>query len=414
MYTGSFTAAEVASIYAMMKRPHRLEIQAHAYNAAGAFRFDMTGRVFDGGLTVDADAQLTTRAVELKVLDPWRQIRLDPMDQSANTLFTGDLLNVWYNISDPFGVERYSIPVFSGAVDTADRDANSGAVITVKGLGNDSIRINNGTIFYYPRGTLRSAIIADLVDMGIGISDFRGIDANTAIANDILIRKDPWSGTPAKVLQDLVQALGYNLRFTPEGEAEFYNIVNNNNMYTFDRSVLSDEPVVKYDIDNTVNAVQVTGYIPGPFSAQAVGYAFAPWWHPLSAQNLGRGGAPRYLWSAVNDPQADAVRCQGLAQQLLDVGLARGVDIQFTGLPNPLLQENDLCRISTQDANTSFLMKKWTLPFLAGADASFGTLFGPATKQGESAPLPVQVERPAILYDLSKPKKKKKNKKPKK
>lgn len=393
----SFGPEEIQAILALMKKPHRLSIGARFLNGAGVYQLDLTDRVMDGTITVDADAEVASRGVDLSILDPTGFIPVGPT--GSGSIFTGDILQLDYIISDPLMADTYVMPVFTGPIDTAKRDTDGGITIQIKALGVDALDFNNGEHFFFRKGSFIEEVMAVLLDSGLSIMSSRGsFPPGARLVRDLMVDRREHR---AQVLKKVSIAFGMNVRFTPQGEAEFYRF-EQNIVHTFDYTNLTKVPTINYDLQNTVNAVQAIGpAVPGRLPIQA--YAYAPSNHPLSAQSLGRGGAPRYLWESFQD---DVWTVQDWAQQWVDyrlrVGLASGIEAQFEGLPMPLLQENDMVNVNTPDHVLDFLMKKWTIPLTAGTDAAYGNFMGPSVRTGN--------EEYAIPEIGALPKKKKKRK----
>ena len=383
----SFGPLEIQALLDLMKKPHRLDIGARFLNGAGIYQLDLTGRVMDGMITVDADADVASRGADLTVLDPTGMIPVGPT--GSGSIFTGDILQLDYIVSDPLYIDSYVIPVFTGPIDTAKRDDGGGITIVIKALGKDALNLNNFDHFFFPRGTFIDDVINFLGENRLYIEYDRGtMPSGGRLVRDLFIDRND---RPADILRALAMGFGLNFRFSPNGEAEFYKF-QQNVVHVFDNSVITKAPTVNYDLQNTVNAVQAVGpSVPGQLPIQA--YAFAPPGHPLSAQSLGRGGEPRYLWETF---QNDVWTVQDWAQQWADyrlrAGLAAGIEVNFEGLPMPLLQENDMVSINTPRNVLDFMMKKWTIPLTAGVDSSYGNFMGPKVREGSDQLQSIEIE----------------------
>lgn len=349
------------------RKSYFLKTRIELSTLAGFAKDDLTDYFMDGAVTVDMTAT-TTRALDLKLFDPLGKVNIDPQNPGKTSVFIGDMLRVWYEITTPLGV-LYSIPVFTGPIDDADRDDVS---ITIKGLGKEALGLNNSWVGRtYKKGQKKTDVIRSILKDVMGEDVVRVPNKSAKLPNDI---KLDHNNAPWVVAKQLAESMNMMLFFDGAGIATLRKKTSNTK-FTLNQYNIMDTPAVSYDLTNVVNIVLVKGKKPKKAKKPVQYKLAAPKNHPLSPQSLGRPGAPRYLWQIIEDESLTSVAaCKKVAKKALSDGLRVGVEASVDGIPEPRLEEGDMVVISTDNLRVKFAMKKFTIPLTAGTVATYGYL----------------------------------------
>lgn len=352
----------------LMCSPHFLTVKVQLVTLTGSYKADYTDRFMDGVVSVDADAAVT-RALDLTLFDPFRQVALDPTTPSKTGIFIADMLKVWYVIESPDRMQKYTVPVFTGPIDDVERDE---VFIKIKALGKESLGLNNSwAARTYKKGQRKTDVIKRILRDEIGETSVYIPSSTQKLTSDTKLNreKSPWV-----VAKALVKTMGKRLVYDADGTAVAKKL-GRTSTYKFTERNLTAHPKISYDLSVVTNVVLVVGKKPKKGKKKVQYTAVAPKSHPLSPTNLGRPGAGRYLWTIVEDQNLTSVAaCKALAKKLLAQGLLAGVDVQFSGIPNPRLHELDIVSIDVNGVKAQFPLRKFTIPLRAGADASYGYL----------------------------------------
>lgn len=353
---------------ALMCSPHFLTVKIQLQTLSGGYKAELTNRFIDGQVTVDADAEIT-RALDLTLFDPERKVSLDPNVASTTGIFIADMIKVWYIIESPDRKIKFQIPLFTGPIDAVERDE---VFIKVKAMGKERLSLSNSwAAKTYKKGQRKTGVILDILKGEIGETYAYVPTSNAKLPTDTKLtrEKSPWI-----VAKAIARTLSRNLIYDADGTA-ITKSKPTKKTYTFTEKNVTENPRISYDLENVINIVQVIGKKPSKNKAKIVYTAVAPPGHPLSPINLGRPGAPRYLWTVIEDPNISSkVEAKNLATSTLARGLLAGVDVQFAGIPNPRLQEFDIVGIDVNGVQAQFELKKFTIPLNAGVDSGYGYL----------------------------------------
>jgi hypothetical protein len=78
--------------------------------------------------------------------------------------------------------------------------------------------------------------------------------------------------------------------------------------------------------------------------------------------------------SVQDDSLRTVKECKDLADKILKHGLMSGVTFTGDGIPSPRLQELDIIRVRTDNLTGTLPVRKFTIPLVAGQNASYGYL----------------------------------------
>jgi hypothetical protein len=353
---------------ALLKSAHTLKIRVRLLDLDHNYIKDLSDCFVDGAVTIDANADVT-RALDMTLFDPQGKIHIEPDSPHRTSIFIADMISVVYVVMTPDKSEVFHIPVFCGPIDKVDRDD---MFISVKCLGKESLSLTNlwrGRTFKH--GQTKTFVIERILRDMVGETKLSIPTKDSRIASDLKLNREkrPW-----EVAKNLARSMGYQLFYDGRGVAQMRKM-NHNPAFVFRTDMVTTEPTMSWDLSKAINAVDVIGAKPKKSKRKVQYRAIADQSRPLSPWRLGRGGVPRYLWTEVQD---DSLRtkaeCKDIGDKLLKQGLLAGVDVKFDGIPHPRLQELDICRIDTEQVSATFPIKQFTIPLVAGDDATYGYL----------------------------------------
>jgi hypothetical protein len=365
---------------ALMLRPHFLEVEVSLMNGNGEDAIDISDRFMDGQVSYDTEASVT-RALDLTLFDPNRRLQLDLGSPQKTSVFLDQRVKVVYTIIDPENGERYSCPVFTGGIDDVARDE---VFVMIKALGMEAHAVGNSwRAKVYKKKTKKTQVIRAIITNFVGLDRMRVADLKALLPNDAKLNREraPWP-LAVKIADSMGRQLFVNGNGTGIMRKKTKNV-----KHTFNDKWLTSQPKVEYDLTNVTNVVLVIGKKPSKKGTKGTSdrsdkkrprpkyKAVAPKKHPLSPKKLGRNGVPRYLWTVIEDDNLRSVKeCRARARQVLSRGLDAGVDMTWSGIPQPRLEELDMVAVSTVNVFRKMPMRKWTLPLKAGQDAEYGSL----------------------------------------
>lgn len=359
----AFTQARFNSL---LKSAHYLGVVVNLLDLDHGYRESLTDKFMEGVVTVDADGEVT-RSLDITFLDPQKQIQIDPDSPSPTSVYVAQMLQIIMVYLSPDRTFQVNVPVFTGPVDSVDRDD---VFLNVKCLGKESLSITNlwsGHVFQ--KGQRKTEVIRNIFQNMIGETKLDLIQDPASLPNDLKLNRDDAPFTAAK---NIAGSMGYQLYYDGRGVARMRKRANNV-MFTLDNTWLSSQPSVSYDLSETVNAVDVKGKKPKKGKDAPRWKAVADYSHPLSPWRLGRAQVPRYLWTEVEDDNLRSNdECREVAERILKRGLLAGVEVQADGIPHPQLEEEDVITFLTSHVAATILLRKFTIPLTAGADSTYG------------------------------------------
>ena len=363
-----FKVSDPKGFDTLMQSPHFLRVEVRLMTLAGTAKSDLTEQFMDGMITVDSAAQVT-RALDLTIFDPDRKVSLDPNMPSRTGVFIADVVKVRYIIESPDRLKSFDIPVFTGVIDDVDRDD---VFIKIKALGKERLSLGNSwTARTYKKGQLKTGVIKSILLDEIGEASCSVPTAKAKLAADTKLNreKSPWV-----VAKSLASTLNRYLMYDADG-TPVARVRSQKSTFKFTDKNVTSNPKISYDLSQVVNIVQVVGQTTGKSKKKITVTVKAANGHPLSPVNLGLPGKPRYLWEVIEDTNYTSIaECKAVANRRLAQGLLAGVDVQFTGIPNPRLQEGDIVSIDVNGVQATWRIRKFTIPLTAGVDASYGYL----------------------------------------
>ena len=363
------TKSQQRDLAELLSSPHNIRMRVRLLDLNHKYLKDLTDRFADGMVTVDNTSEVT-RSMDITLFDPFQKVRIDPNTPARSSVFIADMISVVYVISNPTLTQLYEIPVFCGPIDDVDRDD---VWLTVKCLGKESLNLQNSwRAKTFKKGEKKTDVIKEILRRYCGETRMKIPDLKAKLPNDLKLtrEKSPWA-----VAVGVARTMGMQLFYDARGYAVLRRRGKKPVFKFTERHVTTEAVKVSYDISSVVNAVQVIGKKPKKSKKRIKYTAVAPRRHPLSPWRLGRGTAPRFLWERIEDDGIESKKeAKEVARRQLARGLLAGVEITFNGIPHPALQEGDICQIKTERLATKFVLDKFTIPLVAGADSSYGYL----------------------------------------
>ncbi len=353
---------------AQLAKAHNIRFRIRLLDLDHRYLKDLSDLFMDGAVSVDAEAEVT-RALDLTLLDPFQKVHLDPNSPGRSSIFIADMISVVAIITDPYMTKTWSIPIFCGPIDDVKRDD---VYLDIKCLGKEALSIDNawkGKTF--KKGEKKTDVIIEIMRRYAGETKFNIPNLKARLPNDVKLNreKSPWS-----VAKKIAATMGMQLFYDGRGYLCLRKRPKKT-VFTFTADMCSTYPEVEYDLEKTINAVEVIGKKPKKSKKKIRYRAVAQRRHPLSPWRLGRGNAPRYLWMVIEDDSIESKKeAKKVARRHLEQGLMAGVDITWDGIPHYRLQELDPTRVKVGDVNERGPIKKFTIPMIAGDDSSFGYL----------------------------------------
>ena len=349
---------------------HSIRIRVRMLDLDHNYIDDYSDLFVDGMVSVDADAEIT-RALDLTLFDPFRRVNLDPDSPGRTSVYMTNMFSIVFVVMNAKRTKTWEIPVFCGPVDDVQRDD---VWLDIKCLGKESLSLANlwkGKTF--KKNQVRTDVIRFILRVLCGETKLSIPDKKAKMPND---KKLNTASKPWTVAKALARTMGLQLFYDGRGVATLRKMPSKP-VVRFGPKWVCSKPKVAYDLRNVQNAVRVIGAKPKKAKHHVQATAVAPKSHPLSPWRIGRGGVPRYLWGdgpIEDDSLRTDAECRKLAKKVLAQGLVEGTEVTWDGLPHPRLQEGDLAYLDTKTVQTAFRARKFTIPLVAGDEASYGYL----------------------------------------
>lgn len=377
MITVGATNAEYLAYCQALAATHRMRAQVALQTLDGTEVADLSLRLLDGQVDLDATADCT-RAASITLDDPDHSLHLDSDAPSDGALYVDRMVAISYGVYVDSLAKWIDVPVFTGPIATMNRD---GATVALTCLGKEHLaRGAAWQTMNLRRGTnVVTAIRRVLKERGGERrfdfpDDHKGRLPRPGVTVSRLMQ--PWA-----VAQDLARSIDRQLyydgggtcrlRAEPKGNAWTFSTGNGGTVLT--------QPQLRYDMGSVINAVVFTGGKPEGQKRPVKATAVAGRNHPLSPWRLGRkvdgsDNVPRYLPVAISN---DKVRSEREATATAKAELDRvlrsgGVEVTFDALPVPHLDVGDKCRVVTDDLTFSFTLTKASIPLVHSGVMSVG------------------------------------------
>lgn len=373
-------------------------------------------RVLDGSVTVDLSADVS-RSLELKLLDPYDQLRFEANSPSHAAIFADRFIGVHWGIYVAQMDDFVYCPVFKGPLTEFSRD---GMEVTLEAQGKESLMLepHHATQGYTlkKRQRIDDAITEVATKVGERHIHLPDIPHRLDKEHTVEPEAEPWliisggkhvsglttvkkvhsskdghdgkgSGKHRKHKTVTAPAL---IRMAPGHRRLMYDsrgrlATRHHHQevgFVFRDGVkaaghgrgptLLTRPRITYDEQEFINTVVVRGGTPkGKKRIVVVKHLHAK--HPLSPENLSRNGHPRYYTLFIDaDNLKTEEKCEERADQELRNHKDAGVTVEFEALPIPFLEEGDMVRAASKSFHFDFPLNQFTLPLGASEPMTVG------------------------------------------
>lgn len=361
------SASQQLALYNLLRKPHRITQTLRLLDTSHNYISDLSRNFLDGNVTVDGDATVSDRALDLTLLDPLRAIHLDADSPSPSAVFVTNMFSIVTTVISPDGSQYFNIPVFCGPIDGVQRN---GVFLTIRCLGKEALSSDDMWVGRtWPKKTLKSTIILQLLQ-GAGETKFSFAPSNARTTAITSIKKDqkPWL-----VAKQIAASMGMQLFYDGRGVCRMRPWPTSSTL-TMDGSIIKSQPQVGYDLASASNAVEVVGGVPKGSKKKVQYRVVAPSSHPLSPLRVGRNGVPRYLNPIrIEDSNIrTAAAAKALGDATLSAALLESIDTTLDILPWPLLEPFDVAYLHHDKYSTTTRVKKFTIPLLNTGSTNIG------------------------------------------
>lgn len=378
--TMALSASQMKTYLELLASHHTIEVGLTIMDLAHNELTHVNNRLLDGQVTFDAD-QAITRSLQLDLLDPTGALHLDSNSPDDGAMFADRMMKVRYSIINPTRTIRFTNSVFTGPITKLER---SGVAVSLEAMGKEVFGLTRpwSERTYAKNTTLTNVIRSILTDI-MGENKHAIPNLSNKLPRNVSVGGDklPWP-----TAKSLASSIGYLLYFDGDGVARMKKMPSSP-AFTFREGsggTIKTQPEFGFSVDTVVNAVEVWGKKPkkpkkGQTAKKRPHYKIvADRSHPLSPWSLGGDGSPgqrkpRYLPVVIEDDAiTDNTEAKKRAKQRLDAGLLESIDVKFTALSTPHMEEMDVATVSTEKFAANFRLKKFAVPLTAKADMSVG------------------------------------------
>lgn len=353
---GISSAAEQALLRTLAK-DHIISTTVHLLDFDHKSLGPIVGRVTGGQINYDSKAQVSRQA-QVTIIDPDRNVNAD-FDNGQPRL--NRMIRVHYNVWVP-GYEWIAIPVFTGPITQTSRSDDG--VLTIEAMGKQHLSVGpTEQPRTFAKGLNRVNVIRVILKELSGETRFRlpsGWPARTAKKISMGRQSSAWSHATI-----LARSMSAQLYYDGWGYVRLRKIPVRP-VFTFrdgDGGMVTSPPLETESSEELVNRAVVIGAIPKGKKKPLVGRATLPAWHRYSPQSMARGGRNKFYFERIED---DSLRTQkevdDAAQRRIDVVQAAEMEVSFSCLPMPLLEEGDPITIDTETISTTATVTQMSLP----------------------------------------------------
>lgn len=347
---------------------YSLNVRIHLLDLEGNERSDLSWRLLGGQVDVDEESEIT-RTVSMSLLDPEGKIQFSSESPSDSAMYMDDMIEIVHSVYVEPMREWVDIPTFTGPITRLHRD---GETIEVECQGKEILgRGDLWENFTAKKGDNKVEVIRRLLTQRAGESKFNFTRSNSRLGKDwslTAVENNAWDGA-----KQLARSINRQLFYNGRGIARLRSYPQNP-VFTFtggDLGTVLTTPQISFSFENMKNAVVVRGKKEKDKRVHA--RAVAPRSHPLSPWRLGRNEAPRYIVDLIeNDNITTNKDAEDIANRRLTQHLKQDVEVTFDSMPIFYLEEGDEARLRTDGYATTFRIKQFSIPLVAGDPMSIG------------------------------------------
>lgn len=332
--------------------------------------------VTDGQVDVDNE-QPTPRSLKLDILDPKRHLVFDPATPGTG-VYLHRFIGVEYLVRVPDlsdAIEWVRVPIFMGPVSHFER---SGEYVSIEALGKE-VLLQPPNVWTASATARFKGLRDENVDPVQVIVDMAASFGETKVRVDLTV-PPTWKnkyytlsfyrGNPWAAMKRIARSLGARVYYDAEG----YLVVapppsGTDPVWTFttdEDSIVVSEPSLAYDADGLYNIVRITA------GGITVAEGRLRPEHPLSPESLARNGVSReLLWTEDFEVMTQEIAVALVEERIRKIPLGI-VEAQFTTLPVPHLDVDDIIGVSFDDVHETFVLTKFSIPLAVGGTMTFG------------------------------------------
>lgn len=331
------------------------------------FVMNLSDRLIDGSLDVDADADVT-RSLDLTLAN------VDGLfhpDQLVGGVYPNRFIQVWHMFGKfpLYSSPVAAFPMFTGPITSVDPN---GPLVDLECQGKEYL-LQEGLwqARQYGAGFLRASAIFDMAVL-YGGEFFLDFDYSTSTFTKnftVPTETDVWDQ-----MKEWADSMGYQLFYNGLGRLRLRPKQTQPCM-DFNPTNMTSPPDPGFDISNLINVARVVGGAPKNEVGSWVWDVYPPANHPYSPQSLARNGHPRFIPSITEDDSLGTYdEANVAAWTSLSQGLVAGYTCEFTAAIMPWLEEGDMISITTPSYANQLLLSKFTIPLVGDAEMSVGFL----------------------------------------
>lgn len=370
MINGGWTWQQTYDYYNLLRSPHQIKIFIHLLDTNGWVLRDISDRLIDGQVDMDAAAEIT-RSADLTLLDLDYSLGLDSPNSMIGGTYINRMVRIYYGVA-PLGSDAFmNIPIFTGPIVNLNR---AGATVKVQAQGKEVLSSAGiWTGWTWPAGWNRSMIVLNaLRDVFVGEPwfNFDYLDACIGSNWSIEIGDSLWAK-----LRGLMEDVGYQIFYDGWGYLRARRKPSGYPSFIFTGDWVTNKPEVEYDQENLINFVRVEGGTPEGAATPLVYTVSAPSWHPFSPWAMAIWGKPRILSVNIQDDSLLNVNdIVTVGNQALNEGLANNVDVSFNSFVVPVFEEYDCYGYNVDGVVGQTNVSKISIPLVGDAEMSMGYL----------------------------------------
>lgn len=341
---------------------HSVRVTVQMLSLTHAYLGDLTARLLDGQVSIDADAEVT-RSLTMQLNDPDHTLQLDSTAPTDGALFYDRMIRVVYSVKSELLPRWVDVPIFCGPITRMKRTAD---VVDVECQGKEALLLPPAAALKshtFGKGWKRSSLVREILSTYGGETKFSIPDfgATTPGPVNLTMESNVWQLAKAVNGSFASRVIFYDgrgvlvMRNRPLSAVWTYKTGPGGN--------ITSVPVIDYDLSAVRNVVLVKGAVPKGKKAPLTGAMGLPFSHPLNATRMGRTGVPRVLLEVISDDNMKTVtQAKALAKTRVESLAREAVDVQFSALVVPHLEPHDIYVVKTADVSMVARYVQATIP----------------------------------------------------
>jgi hypothetical protein len=372
MINMGLTRAEFNDLCALLVTHHHIRVELSLMDLSHRHLANLSNKLLGGQVNMDATGDEATRTASVELLDPTHSLKLDGDSPEDGSVYYTRMIRIVYIVQNVERTQSYRIPIFTGPLVKVDR---SGPVLSLEAAGKEKLSMSavwKGKTF--KKGLKKTFVIRQIMEELAGeAAKYLTIPNRTVkLPQKLSVNRET---TAWAVARNIAKSMGMQLFYDGYGRGMLRKMPGKS-VYVFRaKGALLSNPQATFDTESVANAVEIIGGKPKGAKKKVTYRLVAPRTHALSPVAMGRFGNPRYIPETVEQDSIRSVKdARQLARATLKNRLAESVDVSFDSLPIPFLEENDLCRVESDEFSGNFRLTKMTIPLVASGVSTVGYL----------------------------------------